>query len=173
LNWTNSTDEDVAAHYLYRKEESDSPGKWQLMASFTDTATHTYTDTKTTGNSSYSYRIVAKDSSGLESPPLTPLTVTLPPDPSAMAIRSLNSYVDRDHRYIEISWTDDLQGVGEYQLYRGVNGKAVSLWRIVGAGERRRMADDGVSVNSTYEYGIRALLKGGTMGPYKAIQVKY
>ena len=54
-----------------------------------------------------------------------------------------------------------------------VNGKAVSLWKIVGAGERKRMADDGVSVNSTYEYGIRALLKGGAMGPYKAIRVNY
>jgi len=190
LDWINSTDEDVAAHYLYRKEGKgqpgdlpgrdhardpfrDSLGKWQLIATFTDTATHAYTDSKTKGNSIYSYRLVAKDSSGLESPPVTPLVVELPPDPTDMAIRSLNSYVDRDHRYIEISWTDDLQGVGEYQLYRGVNGKAVSLWKIVGATERKRMADDGVSVNSTYEYGIRALLKGGAMGPYKAIRVNY
>ena len=151
----------------------DSLDSWRLVATFTDTATHTWTDTKTRGNSLYSYRMVAKDSSGLVSPLLTPLTVALPPDPADLAIRKLNSYVDRDHRYIEISWTDDLQDVEEYQVYRGVNGKAVSLWKIVGARERRRLADDGVNVNSTYEYGIRALTKGGTMGPYSAIRVTY
>ena len=199
LNWISSTDEDVAAHYLYRKEgkgDADDPSgrdqagnpsgrgrtgnllrdslsKWQLIATFTDTAIHAYTDTKTVGNSTYSYRITAKDSSGLESPAIMPLTIVTPPDPSEMTIRSLNSYIDRDHRYIEISWTDDLQHVGEYQVYRGVNGKAVSLWKIVTAGERKRIADDAVNVNSTYEYGIRALIKGGATGPYKAIQVKY
>jgi len=154
LNWINSTDEDVAAHYLYRKEGRghagdpsgrdqagdplrDSLGKWQLIATFTDTAIHAYTDSKTEATAPISYRMVAKDSSGLESPPVTPLAIATAPDPADIAIRSLNSYVDRDHRYIEISWTDDLQGVGEYQLYRGVNGKAVTLWKIVAAGERK------------------------------------
>lgn len=172
LSWVNSTDEDVAAHYLYRRDDQPQAA-WQLIATFTDTTIHTYTDRKTTGGSTYSYRMLAKDSSGLESPLLTPLMVALPPDPADKAIRTLDSYIDRSRRYIEISWTDNLPEVEEYQLYRGVNGKAVSLWKIVRAGEHKRIADEEVSVSSTYEYGIRALIKGGAMGPYKAIQVKY
>lgn len=177
LNWVNSTDPDVAAHYLYRKEGTDSREgadsgtQWLLVARFTDT-THEYTDDKVTGGKTYSYRIAAKDSSGLESPPVPPLAVALPQDPTEMAIRSLNAYVDRDHRYIEISWTDNLPDVQEYQLYRGVNGKLVTLWKIVRQ-EHKRIVDEGVSMDTNYEYGIRALMRGGAMGPYKKIEVKY
>jgi fibronectin type 3 domain-containing protein len=172
LDWVNSTDPDVAVHELYREGLNDTAGGWQRIARFTDT-THSYTDSKVVGGRSYMYTVSATDSSGLKSPPMPPLTVAIPADPAAKAIHTLNSYVDRERRYIEISWADDRTDIREYQLYRGAGDKPVSLWKVVPASSRKRIADEGVTINTNYEYGIRAVGRDGMIGPYKSIVVNY
>jgi uncharacterized protein len=173
IDWVNSTDRDVAAHELYRKG-NDSSGQPLLVARFTDT-TRTYTDRKTMAGRTYTYYLLAIDSAGLHSPPSPAVSVSLPADPAGHSIRSLDSYVDREHRYIELSWSDAGTGTGlrEYQLYRGSGHQAVSLWKVIPASERRRVVDEGVTVNTKYEYGIRAIGRDGTVGPYTAIEVNY
>ena len=171
IDWVNSTDKDVAAHELYRTG-GDSSGQPQLVARFTDT-THTYTDSRGMAGKTYTYYLIAIDSAGLKSPRSPAVSVSLSADPAARSVRSLDSYVDREHRYIEISWSDAGTGLRQYQLYRGSGSNPVSLWKVVPASAHRRIVDEGVTVNTKYEYGIRAVGQDGTIGPYKAIEVNY
>jgi len=170
LTWVNSHDEDVAAHLLYRENHTDSSGKWALVQSFRNGA-QSYTDLTAAAGLTYSYLILAKDSSGLESAPAQPLTVTIPADPRSIAVKTLNATVNRSDRYIELSWKDDGEGVTEYQLYKGVEGQPLTLWKIVPAGARR-IVDESLKVNTTYEYGIRAV-NNGLNGPLKKVKITY
>lgn len=170
LTWVNSHDEDVAAHLLYRENHTDSSGKWALVQSFRNGA-QSYTDLTATGGQTYSYLILAKDSSGLESPPAQPLTVTIPADPHSVAVKTLNATANRTDRYIELFWKDDSDGVTEYQLYKAVEGQPLTLWKIVPAGARR-ITDESLKVNTTYEYGIR-VVNNGLNGPLKKVKIPY
>ena len=171
LHWINSTSPDVAAHELYRKNR-DSIGPAEKVARFADT-TQTFLDSKAAGGKAYTYYLIAIDSAGLKSPSSPELTVVLSKNPAERAIHAIDSYVDRDHKYIELSWSEAGSDLREYQLYRGSGTKPVSLWKVVPASAHRRVVDEGVIVNTKYVYGIRAIAKDGTVGPYKSIEVTY
>lgn len=170
LEWACSKDEDVAMHTIYRKDKADSTGKWLGIKQFTDT-TAAYNDQNVTGGHTYTYLILAKDSSGLESPPAQPVTVFVPQVGTDLGIRSFSSYVNRDGRYVELTWSDKLTGVREYQLYKGEKGK-MTLWKILPAGSRK-IIDNELKINTLYEYGIRAIVGSGASGAIKTIEVKY
>jgi hypothetical protein len=169
LTWVNSSDEDVAAHYLYRKQENEN---WQLVQQFKD-STHNYVDDKVESGPNYLYKIMAKDKSGLESLPTSSLSINIPVNPSAINIKNISSYIDRDKRYIEISWKDNVKEIQEYQLYKAVKGQPVTLWKIITPKEGKSVIDQSITINTEYEYGIRAVLKNGAVGKYKWITVKY
>jgi fibronectin type 3 domain-containing protein len=170
LSWVNSRDEDIAAHLLYRKDHADSSGKWALLQTFLNGA-QSYTDINAAGGETYTYIILAKDSSGLESRPAQPVTVTIPPDPGSISVKTLNAIANREERYIELSWSSHLDNVTEYQLFKGVEGQPLTLWKIVPPGARR-LTDDALKVNTTYEYGIRAI-RNGLNGPLKKVKISY
>lgn len=173
LYWVPSSSADVAAHVLYRKAVAEGNEKWELLQSIPAGKEGVYHDASGQGGASYAYLLLAKDSSGLESAPTPPLSVSIPVDPAQSAIDKLQAYVNREQRYIELSWSfKDAGAVEEYQLYRGEKGKPVTLWKIVKA-DSKRLADDQPKINTTYEYGIRAVLKSGAQGQYKTITVAY
>lgn len=168
IDWVGSTSAYVSAHELYRKSKDTT----LLIARITDT-THTYTDGKLAAGKAYTYYLIAVDSFGLKSPPSPELAVVLSANPADKAVHSLDPYVDRDHRYIELSWSDAGPDLREYQLYRGSGAKPPSLWKIIPASAHRRVVDEGVVVNTKYVYGVRAIGNDGTVGPYKSVEVTY
>lgn len=169
LTWVASSDEDVATHLLYRKEEK---GNWKLVQQFKD-AVQQYTDKEVQAGSDYLYKIISKDFSGLESPPAEILQISIPGDLSNTNIKSIDAYIDRNKRYIEISWKDNLKEVEEYQLYKAVKGQPVTLWQIVKPQDGKGFIDQSITINTEYEYGIKAVLKNGALGKYKSVTVKY
>jgi len=171
LSWVNSGDEDVAAHLLYRKNRADTSHKWVLLQTFHD-RTQYYADQLIEGGQTYTYILMAKDSSGLESPPTQPITVTIPSDPNAISVKTLNAYVNREGRYIELSWKDSNTGVNEYQLYKGAGGQPLSLWKVVPANVKT-IVDESLKINTAYEYGVRAVDKNGQSGPLKKVKTNY
>lgn len=171
LSWVNSGDEDVAAHLLYRKARADTSGRWALLQTFRDGAQY-YADLFTEGGQTYTYILLAKDSSGLESPPTQPITVTVPADPDGISIKTVNAYVNREQRYIELSWKDSNVGVNEYQLYKSAGGQPLSLWKVVPA-SIKMVVDESLKINTVYEYGVRAVNKNGLSGPLKKVKTSY
>jgi fibronectin type 3 domain-containing protein len=171
LSWVNCGDEDVAAHLLYRKARADTSRKWVLLQTFRD-GTQYYADQFTEGGQTYTYILMAKDSSGLESPPTQPITVTVPSDPNGISIKTLNAYVNREQRYIELSWKDNNAGINEYQLYKGAGDQPLSLWKVVPASVKM-VVDESLKINTVYEYGVRAVNKNGLSGPLKKVKTSY
>lgn len=171
LSWVNSGDEDIDAHLLYRKARADTSRKWVLLQTFRD-GTQYYVDRFAEGGQTYTYILMAKDSSGLESPPTQPITVTVPADPGGISIKTVNVYVNREQRYIELSWKDNNDGINEYQLYKGAGGQSLSLWKVVPANVKM-VVDESLKINTVYEYGVRAVNKNGLSGPLKKVQTSY
>lgn len=171
LKWVPSRDADVAMHLLYRRHIDTTQEKWQAIATF-NTPADFYADRTAAPGNTYAYLVLARDSSGLESKPTQPVTVTIPPNNSTVTIRALHAMVNREQRYIELSWSDNLDNVLEYHLYKGEKGGAITLWKISN-GKPKRITDSQVNVNTTYVYGIKAILKNGAQGAFKTIDVMY
>ncbi|RAJ87605.1 hypothetical protein CLV59_101366 [Chitinophaga dinghuensis] len=172
LNWEPSHSEDVAFHIVYRKEGRDSADKW-LNIQQLDKNANRFTDKLVETGKTYFYLVIAKDSSGLESIPVQPVTAFVPLNPKDLGVRSFDAYVNKEQRYIELFWKDNVPQVAEYQLYKGVKGKGVTLWKIVRPGQGNRIVDDKPAAGATYEYGIRIVSDSGAMGKYKSIEVIY
>ncbi len=173
LNWIASQDDDVAAHVLYRRNMADSGVRWQELKVLGIKADY-YQDIAVEPGRSYSYIIIARDSSGLESTAVKPLLVSIPPKPEAAKVKSFNATVYRDKFYLEIFWKDnlDIAAVQEYQLYKAPVGTPISLWKVMKAGSRQTV-DEELVVNTEYQYGIRAVMKDGTIGQLTTIRVSY
>jgi len=171
LTWIPSTDADVAQQLLYRKTVTAANTSWEAVQKMAPPINN-FADNTVTPGVTYSYLLLAKDSSGLESKPMQPLTVSIPYNPSKGMVRSFNAQVNRQERYIELFWKDDLAGVVEYQLYKGENGQPVTLWKVLKPGTNR-FVDDQPRVNTEYQYSIRAVLNSGATGSSKMINVQY
>lgn len=171
LTWIPSTDADVAQQLLYRKTVTAANTSWEAVQKMAPPINN-FADNTVTPGVTYSYLLLAKDSSGLESKPMQPLTVSIPYNPSKGMVRSFNAQVNRQERYIELFWKDDLAGVVEYQLYKGEKGQPVTLWKVLKPGTNR-FVDDQPRVNTEYQYSIRAVLNSGATGSSKMINVQY
>ena len=140
LSWTASTDNVAVAGYrIYR-------GGVQIGAT---TAT-TYSDTTAVPNSSYSYHVVAYDTSGNVSPSSNTVTVltpadTLPPTtPTGLAATAVGP------SEVDLTWspsTDDV-GVAGYEIFRG----GVQI----GTSSTASYADLTTHSSTTYSYTVRA-----------------
>ena len=171
LSWIPSTDGDVAQQLLYRKTVTAANTSWEAIQKLTPPVNN-FADNTVTPGVTYAYLLLAKDSSGLESKPMQPLTVSVPYNPSKGMVRSFNAQVNRQERYIELFWKDDLADVVEYQLYKGEKGQPVTLWKVLKPGTNR-FVDDQPRVNTEYQYSIRAVLNSGATGSSKLINVQY
>ncbi|SEM66250.1 hypothetical protein SAMN04488505_105335 [Chitinophaga rupis] len=171
LTWIPSTDKDIAQQVLYRKTVTATNTSWEPVQKLAPPVNN-FADQTITPGITYAYLLLAKDSSGLESKPMQPLTVTVPYNPAKGMVRSFNATVNRQDRYIELFWKDDLTDVVEYQLYKGEKGQAVTLWKILKPGTNR-ITDDQPRINTEYQYSIRAVLNSGATGHSKMISVQY
>ncbi|PWV49706.1 fibronectin type III domain-containing protein [Chitinophaga sp. S165] len=172
LSWARSSDEDVAEHLLYRKTGLDKTTKWDLISRSTAPGIYGYSDAAVTGGITYSYIITAKDSSGLESVPVQPVTVTVPVSPESIRVKRFNALANRQERYIEVSWNAIADKAAEYQLYKGEKDQPLTLWKVVDA-STRSITDREIRINTIYKYGIRVVKDNGAMGQYQELEVKY
>lgn len=170
LNWADSRDDDVASHDLFRKMDNEK--EWRLIKRFNATTPGEYTDADVLRGHFYSYTLLCKDSSGLESKPTPPVNLKIADNPEDLVVNLFDAYVDRSKHYIELFWTDALDNVEEYQLYKQKKGDPVTLWRIAKQNEKR-VVDDSLAINTEYTYGIRVVTKTGQMSRMKWVVVKY
>jgi len=170
LTWTDSQDSDVAAHILYRK--ADNEQNWKPIQQYKSTTPEQYTDTEAQRGHSYTYTLVSKDSSNLESVPAQPVSIKLPNNPDELMVKTFNSYVDRNKHTIELFWTDNIKNVEEYQLYKKKKGEPATLWKVVKATEKS-FTDDALTINTEYTYGIRIVIRTGEMSRIKWLVANY
>lgn len=171
LHWSDSHDDDVAEHLLYRRQRINDD--WKLIKRFGAKTSGEYSDQDVAGGNLYVYTMTAKDSSALESKPSTPVSITVIEKPGDLTVNAFDVYIDRENRYVELFWRDDMKdAVEEYQLYKGWPGVAATLWKIVKS-DAKRIVDEKLTVNTEYRYGIRVVTKKGQVSKIKWLDVKY
>ncbi|MFB9056645.1 fibronectin type III domain-containing protein [Mariniflexile ostreae] len=169
LHWIPTTEPD-ATHVLMRKNLSDTT-EWEVVYKSTDT-TQQFTDTKVEDNKTYRYTIKAIDKSGLESPPSTPLTISVTNLMPKETIKSVNFNVNRIDNYIELFWRADTENIAEFTIYKQVKDQQTSTWRIVNA-TTKTIIDQDVHPNQVYIYHFRATETNGKFSKVKTVEVKF
>ncbi len=171
INWIPSSSDGIASHSIYRKMGVSSETEWTLIESTIQTDT-TYLDSKVVVPNNYSYTIVAKDSVGLESTPSNALTVLWKGKTLDKDDIKFSGTVNRELRFINLSWRVKNQDVVEYRLYRGNTVEDLKLYKTF-EGNINGFNDVSLEINSTYTYGLQLILRGGTTSLIKKISLKY
>lgn len=170
LNWITSSSEDAVKTLVYRKQKgTDTP--WELI---TDASLpqNQYKDTKATPSVTYLYTLVTMDESGLESEPITPLSIRLPDDQPKPKIQKFKAMADREAQQILVSWSYKTDNVNEFSLYRASGDGKPTLYKVFKNGEGK-FVDKNLTINSNYSYLIQAVYASGAKSPMEKVVVKY
>lgn len=159
IEWINSTDDDVADNILFRKENNST--EWKKVFSTKNTGISQYTDTGVAADKKYNYKLVAKDSSGLESKMGQELTLTTLPLNNRSGIVKIDAEVDREKKLLYLHWkiAEKLQ-VKSFEVFKGDEKEPLSLYKVLD-GKSIDMLDNELTVNTKYKYGVRAVFADG------------
>ncbi len=170
LEWITSSSEDAAKTLLYRKEKGgETP--WELIADV-DLPANSFDDTSAKPTVTYLYTIITMDESGLESEPISPLTITLPDNKPKPEIEKFTALVNREEKKIDLSWKYKAEGVVEFSLYKAEEDDKPTLYKVFKAGIGE-YTDKNLRINSKYTYLLQAVFGSGAKSPIKKIEVEY
>ncbi|MDR1169706.1 MAG: hypothetical protein LBK97_02600 [Prevotellaceae bacterium] len=173
IQWINSSDANVTQHRVWRHEKGTGYMPETLLKSIDNMSVTNYVDTSATAGVSYVYAVTALKSNWLESPPSNELTVfTGFSKRQNMELDYFNAVVDRQNKMLKLEWSDKLQDVQYYELYKSENGENMSLWKALQS-DQHEIIDNNLSPNTIYQYIIRAVLKNGKNTKSKSVKIKY
>jgi fibronectin type 3 domain-containing protein len=172
INWENSSGAGVANHRIWRKNENDESSRI-LLATIGNIEQTNYIDTSVVAGVRYVYTVTALKNNMLESSPSNGMTlVTIRTNHENEGIERFDAIVDKQNKMLKLLWTDKLQDVLYYEIYRGTVDRKASLWRTLKNGEHETI-DDKLNINTEYLYIIRAILKSGKNTASKSLKIKY
>lgn len=170
LHWITSSSIDASKTLVYRKEKGkESP--WQLVSE-TDIPHNRYQDATAIPALTYLYTLVTVDESGLESEPVTPLTISLPDNKSKPEIDRFTAVVNREEKHIALHWKYKAAAVKEFLLYKAEEGKQPTRYKMFSNTETK-FTDHQLTVNTKYIYLLQAVFDSRAKSPIKKIEVEY
>lgn len=172
INWVPSSSDDVIAHHIYRKNQEGLESPWELLGEIGLNKEQAFIDTDQKEKGTYSYTILAKSKSGLESSPSDPVQVNFSGNKLNEQITRFSGLPNRELRYISLTWKAKNMGVSEFLLFRGTKGEGLKLFKTLD-GKRTSYSDYELEINSQYIYGIQAILKSGDQSSIQKIEVTY
>ena len=172
ITWIPSSNGDVTAHNVYRKNIAESESPWELIGEIEDNSEHTFIDTDQKARGTYNYTVLAKSKSGLESSPSQPVQVNFSGSKLNEQITRFSGLPNRELRYISLTWKAKNMGVSEFLLFRGTKGEGLKLFKTLD-GKRTSYSDYELEINSQYIYGIQAIFKSGDQSLIQKIEVTY
>lgn len=170
IEWITSTSNDAAYTVIYRKEKSKEE-PWQLIKRM-PLPENKLIDSLGTVGSTYLYTALTEDTSGLESKPIAPLKITVLDNSPKPVIERFTSYVNREAKYIELSWNYKQAKVKEFVLYKAEEGKNPTTYRMFKA-STNKFKDTNLLINTKYTFLIQAIFESGAKSPVKKIEVNY
>ena len=169
LMWAQSSSTDVAKQMIYRKT-NDAPD-WVLIFE-TEEQLESFTDGDIVQGNMYSYTILAMDDSGLESDPSPSISIAVPKTKTETEIKGFYAQADKTQTNILLSWRYKAVDLIEFEIYKSKKGEKLRLLRVVPA-DTRRLYDNDLSINTEYQYAIRAVFKDGRMSKLATKDIKY
>lgn len=168
--WNRSGSSDIQQHVVYRRMANDAT--WSAAATFTDT-TSVFVDNKVENKNVYAYAVIAQDISGLSSKPSSPITITVNDRGNKPSIEKFSAKQDTGNKQIVLSWAYDASDVEKFWIYRnGTDGKLRLLDSV--DPDVKQFRDKQVTVNTQYQYSIKAVFKDGAHSPFsKPVMITY
>jgi len=173
LSWINSSSDDWDATIIYKIENKDTINNpWKkIYQTPTDTIT-SYTDTDVSPGKKYRYTLITVDQSGLESDPTPPIVITMPGKLLQPGVKGLYASVDRENKFIQLTWRLKIKDVVEIQLYRKTEEQPYTLYKRIDP-TNKGWIDRNLTPNKTYMYAVKAVYNDGSISEWEEIKVKY
>lgn len=172
LLWIPSSSVDVASHKVYRKRGSAQEALWEKLHESSSSNDSTFIDSTVEEPSVYSYTVVARDSTGLESLPSKPINIMWNGRNIKEENIKFSGTVNRELRFINLTWNVKDFNVLEYRLYKGKNDRNLRLYKTLN-GTTGGYNDVDLEINSNYTYGLQIILPTGRTTLIKKFDIKY
>ena len=171
LEWVNSTDDDVAEFFLFRKLVDAN--RWDTLLRTKKKDLTRYSDDKIIPERKYSYRIAVIDEAGHFSPETKTLTIITLPKLTRKVIDNIETDVDREKKMIYLRWklTEGI-AIKNIEIFRGDEKEPLNLYKVIG-GKVNELLDNELLANTRYKYGIRAMLENGQYSEMVIKEVNY
>ncbi|WP_146052758.1 fibronectin type III domain-containing protein [Aquimarina sp. I32.4] len=173
LSWINSSVEDWKSTIVYRKEAKDSISQpWQkIFETSIDTVT-SFIDGKVNPGKKYNYTLITIDQGGLESEPTPPILINMPGTLLQPGIKGLYATVDREQKFIQLTWRFTTTNAIEIQVYRKTKETPFILYKRLDPNDNRWI-DQKLITNTSYTYAFKAIFNDGSISEWEEIEVKY
>ncbi len=169
LSWLASPSKDVQNYLIYRKE--DDQKDWQLVLNGTS-EDRLYIDTNIKEGKLYSYTILAKDKTGLESTPVSPVSVVARYIGVRPDIKGFSAAPNIEQHFVQLNWRYNEENITQFEIYKAKEEAPLQLYKTVSANVRTTRDTD-LSINTNYKYAIRAVFKDGGMSKKSELTLKY
>jgi hypothetical protein len=170
LQWIRSSSEDVSKHVLYKRSSFDN--SWKIVATTSD-STSRFVDTEVPNKNTYEYVLVAQDRSGLVSKPSSPIRIAVNDRSNKPSIDKFAARADEQNKEVVLSWSYDAPEVQQFWIYRKDAEGRMRLLESVPP-EVKQFNDKLLTVNTQYEYSIKAVFRDGAHSPLsKLVKVLY
>jgi fibronectin type 3 domain-containing protein len=119
-------------------------------------------DTTVINSVVYEYKIMAVDSSGLESKPINPVRIRATGNNVKKQPIEIKGTIDGNGRFIHISWDGtEISGTSKIALYRSVNNEPPVLYYILSYAEKS-YNDRNVIIGNSYTYKLQEISIDGS-----------
>jgi fibronectin type 3 domain-containing protein len=169
LEWVTGKEENLGEVRLYRQERGEPESK--LIQSISDSTVHRYIDTHAEDNRYYTYTMQAVSQRGLASASSPALTIQSGGKSAPGKFIDFNAKRNRRNKNIVLWLKHDLKDVKEITVYKGENGKSVTMWKLL-KGFELQVEDNDVQPDAQYEYVIRAVLINGKTGAVANVKIQ-
>lgn len=157
LGWHRSPSTDVETHILYRQKAGDI--RWDKIIAITDTSRF-YFDTTDTEPVVYTYRIIARDSSGLDSEPSKTISLRAIGDEMKLQIPDIKAIRESDGKAIRLILTGPVNSNHKIAIYRSIDVGLPVLYRTV-SGTEKSFTDINVNIGTNYTYMLQIITSEG------------
>ncbi|MCM4150588.1 hypothetical protein DHD05_03205 [Arenibacter sp. N53] len=172
IYWVPSSSPDISSHIVYRKTGGEHDIQWEKLFESKSLQDSTFYDVTLQDPNVFYYTVVAIDSVGLESTPAKPVSVTWNGKAVTDEDVKFSGTVNRELRFINLTWKVKNFHVLEYRLYRGTDNHPLKLYKTL-EGTSKGFNDVDLEVNTNYNYGLQLVLNGGRTSLISKINLKY
>ena len=169
LEWANSSSDDVQAQLLYRKENDEK--EWKLILEDKNKL-EKYQDKTVIAGNIYRYALFAKDDSKLISVPSPNVALEVPKSNLMPAIKGFYAQANTATNTIDLSWSYKEPNIEFFELYKATGDQPLQLMQQV-LPITKQLADPTITINTKYQYAIRAVFTDGSVSKMQFFTLKF
>ena len=167
IQWELSRSIDISQHLLYKRSEKES--NWTLLKSIPkDNPISFFLDEKVDHKTAYAYTMIAVDDAGLESAPISPVSLKWTSKNPYKKIERFFFNVNEENKEIALSWLYEDSNISDFQVFKSLNGNPFKLVKSIEVGINQWI-DNYTVKDQKLKYKILAVFKNGDYSKFSSI----